>query len=135
MKSSPASTSEPASALDLSQVQDRMDRQLKELKTTINSMEALGKVADGRIQELKAAAEEIQSALMAARQSKPQRSAPPAARLAFTLKETAMMLGVSPISLYRLVERGLIRPSVALRRKIFSKAEIERFLRETTVDF
>lgn len=53
-------------------------------------------------------------------------------RLAFTLKETAALLGISYATAFRLVQRGLLKSSRALRCKIISKSEIERFLRETT---
>ena len=55
-----------------------------------------------------------------------------APKLALTRVEAADALDVSPATLDRLVKRGLIRPSRALRRPLFSNAEIERFLRETT---
>ena len=53
-------------------------------------------------------------------------------RLAFTMKETAEILGVSYITVHRLIQRGLLKSSLALRHKIISKAEIERFLKETS---
>jgi DNA-directed RNA polymerase specialized sigma24 family protein len=46
--------------------------------------------------------------------------------------ETAEMLGISSKTVRRLLERGLLRCSSSLRRKIISKKEIERFLRETS---
>jgi predicted site-specific integrase-resolvase len=55
-----------------------------------------------------------------------------APKLALTRVEAADALDVSPATLDRLVKRGLIRPSRALRRPLFSIAEIERFLRETS---
>src|SRR5207249_12148333 len=55
-----------------------------------------------------------------------------APKLALTRVEAADALDVSPATLDRLVKRGLLRPSRALRRPLFSIAEIERFLRETT---
>jgi excisionase family DNA binding protein len=54
------------------------------------------------------------------------------ARLAFTVAETAEVLGVSPATVYRLLKRGLLRSSSALRHKIIARAEIERFLKETS---
>lgn len=51
-------------------------------------------------------------------------------RLAYTTRQTAEILGVSYVSIHRLVKRGLLRPNRALRHKLFSRAEIERFLRE-----
>ena len=53
-------------------------------------------------------------------------------RLAYTMRETAEMLGISYQTVYRLVKRGLLKPSGALRNKIISRAEIERFLKETS---
>jgi DNA-binding transcriptional MerR regulator len=55
-----------------------------------------------------------------------------APKLALTRVEAAEALDVSPATLDRLVKRGLLRPSRALRRPLFSIAEIERFLRETS---
>ena len=42
------------------------------------------------------------------------------------------MLGISPASLDRLVQRGLIKPCRALHKPLFAVSELERFLRETT---
>ena len=53
-------------------------------------------------------------------------------KLALTRVEAADALDVSPATLDRLVKRGLLRPSRALRRPLFAIAEIQRFLRETT---
>lgn len=52
-------------------------------------------------------------------------------RLAFSIQETAAMLGLSDKSVRRLIWRGLLRPSRALRHIRIPKDEIERFLRET----
>lgn len=51
-------------------------------------------------------------------------------RLAYTVQETAELIGVSPITVYRLIYRGLLRANKYLRRKIISKKELERFLEE-----
>ena len=53
-------------------------------------------------------------------------------RLALTREEAAVALGISIPTLDRLVQRGLLRPSRALRRPLFPVPEIERFLRETS---
>jgi hypothetical protein len=53
-------------------------------------------------------------------------------KLAFSRREAATMLGISPASLDRLVVRGLLKPSRALRKPLFAISELERFLRETT---
>lgn len=55
-------------------------------------------------------------------------------RLALTRQETAKALGVTPITVDRLVARGLLRPCRALRRPLFPIPEIERFLRETSAE-
>ena len=52
-------------------------------------------------------------------------------RLAYSRTETAKLLGVSPITIDRLAKRGLLRPSRAIRRPLYSKSEIQRFLEET----
>jgi len=52
-------------------------------------------------------------------------------RDAYTLKETAQKLGISYMSVFRLVKRGQLKPCVALRIKLISQLEIERFLRES----
>ncbi|MGH7950402.1 MAG: helix-turn-helix domain-containing protein [Limisphaerales bacterium] len=46
--------------------------------------------------------------------------------------EAAIYLGVSKITIDRLTKRGLLRPSRALRHPIFSKDDLDRFLRETS---
>jgi predicted site-specific integrase-resolvase len=56
----------------------------------------------------------------------------PPNRLALTQKEAAEALGISQVTLWRLVKRGLIRPSLALRTPLYPISELERFLRETT---
>jgi excisionase family DNA binding protein len=53
-------------------------------------------------------------------------------RLAFSMKETAQLLGVSYLTIHRLIKRGILRSSNALRTKLISRAEIERFLATTT---
>ncbi len=53
-------------------------------------------------------------------------------KMAYTMQETADVLGVSYITVHRLLKRGLLRSSSALRHKIIPISEIERFLRSTT---
>ena len=55
-------------------------------------------------------------------------------KLALSRIEAAAAIGVSTASLDRLRERGLLKPSLALRRPLYPIFEIERFLRETTLD-
>jgi excisionase family DNA binding protein len=57
--------------------------------------------------------------------------ASPMDRLAYGVRETAQLLGVSDKSVRRLIARGLLKPSRALRHLLIPRAEIERFLKET----
>ncbi len=59
----------------------------------------------------------------------PSQSDPFKGRLMFTIKETAEMLGLSHRSVYRLVQRQILKTSRALRHIKIPKAEIERFLK------
>ena len=52
-------------------------------------------------------------------------------KLAFNRREAAAMLSISPPTLDRLTERGLLRPSRATRRPLYSVAELQRFLADT----
>jgi DNA-binding transcriptional MerR regulator len=45
--------------------------------------------------------------------------------------EAARALGLSPATIDRLTIKGLLRPSRATRRPIYSVKEIERFLKDT----
>jgi len=49
-------------------------------------------------------------------------------RLGYGRKEAAELLGISPISVDRLVQRGLLKPCRALRRPLFTEVELLRFL-------
>lgn len=58
---------------------------------------------------------------------------PDSMRMAFSVFETAEILGVSDKTVRRLINRKLLRASRALRHLLISKKEIERFLQETSV--
>jgi len=47
------------------------------------------------------------------------------------MAETARILGVSYITVHRLLKRGKLRSSSALRHKLIPMTEIERFLKTT----
>lgn len=49
-------------------------------------------------------------------------------RLAYTLKQLCAELGLSPVTIYRLDAHGLLKSVPGIRRKIYSRAEVERFL-------
>lgn len=55
----------------------------------------------------------------------------PLPRLAYSIDETAQMLGVCTKTVRRLISRRLLRPSRALRHLLIPRTEIERFLKET----
>jgi excisionase family DNA binding protein len=55
---------------------------------------------------------------------------PPPDRLTFSVKEVAAMLGVNSKTIYRLLDRQLIRSLKALRHHRIPRGELERFLRE-----
>lgn len=59
--------------------------------------------------------------------------AAPAERLAFSVAETAAMLGISEKSVRRLISRGVLSCSRALRHLLIPRKEIERFLNNTVV--
>ncbi|MGI8436104.1 MAG: helix-turn-helix domain-containing protein [Chthoniobacterales bacterium] len=56
---------------------------------------------------------------------------PTVRRLGYGRIEAARLLGISPPTLDRLVARGLLKPSRALRRPLFTEAELLRFLEDT----
>jgi DNA-directed RNA polymerase specialized sigma24 family protein len=53
-------------------------------------------------------------------------------RLAYTMRETADIIGVSYITVHRLLKRGKLRASDAIRNKVIPLSEIQRFLKEST---
>ena len=53
-------------------------------------------------------------------------------KLAYTLREASDVLGLSTRTIRRLVNRGLLHPSRASQRFIFSHKELDRFLEQTT---
>ena len=53
-------------------------------------------------------------------------------RLAYTRAEAAQILGLSTISIDRLTKRGLLNPSRATRRPLYTKTELQRFLKDTS---
>ena len=53
-------------------------------------------------------------------------------RLLFTKRETCELLGLSETTLWRLEQRGLLRPVAHIRHKRFSRQEIDRFIAKGT---
>lgn len=54
-------------------------------------------------------------------------------RLAFSVKEAAEILGLSPKSIRRLIDRRVLRVSRALRHLRIPKSELARYLHDTLV--
>ena len=54
-------------------------------------------------------------------------------RLALTTNETAAALGIKPTTVWRLTQRGLLRPNRATRRPLYPLSEVQRFLEEGTI--
>ncbi len=52
-------------------------------------------------------------------------------RLSYSTREAAEIIGVSYITMHRLLKRGYIKSSSALRTKIIAHSELERFLKVT----
>ena len=50
-------------------------------------------------------------------------------KMAYSMQETADVLGISYFTVHRLIKRGLLRSSTALRHKLIPLTEIERFLK------
>jgi len=50
------------------------------------------------------------------------------ARLAYTLKQLCAELSLSPDTVYKLEAQGRIKSLPGIRRKIYSRTEVERFL-------
>lgn len=64
-------------------------------------------------------------------QTSSQRSAQPATvlpRLGYSVEETGQILGIAPVTVYRLIQRGKLRSASGLRTKVIALKEIERFL-------
>jgi len=86
------------------------------------------KLSASDVQIAIAVAGKLESFLRTAIREELQRETVPLPRLGYSLKETAVILGVSYASVYRLNQRGELKCSNALRHKIVPRAEIVRFL-------
>ena len=78
---------------------------------------------------------QVEASESKAETSQNNQSASPLPRLAYTMRETAQILGVSYITVHRLIKRGKLRASDAIRNKVIPLMEIERFLRESVAAF
>lgn len=53
-------------------------------------------------------------------------------KLAYSTREAARLLSIAEKTLYRLRERGLIRPMVATRHLLWAHKELQRFVEEVS---
>jgi ribosomal protein S20 len=53
-------------------------------------------------------------------------------KMGYKRAEAAIYLGVAKVTIDRLTQRGLLHPSRALRHPIYSRDDLDRFLRETS---
>jgi excisionase family DNA binding protein len=101
---------------------------IKRLAGAFSSLAStITEIIDGRLKSIPPVVAEHKRANMAV----PSEGKGGLPRLAFTMQETADILGVSYKTVHRLLQRGLLKGSRALRHKIIPRTEIERFLKET----
>ena len=74
---------------------------------------------------------EITKGTMKKQNKNSQPGTPGIPKLALSRHEAANALGLSAVTIDRLTERGLLKPSRATRRPLYPVVEIERFLKDT----
>jgi len=52
----------------------------------------------------------------------------PTPRLSYKIKEAAQILGVSPVTVRRAIDRGLIKPCRAFRHTLISAEQLKKFV-------
>jgi excisionase family DNA binding protein len=57
----------------------------------------------------------------------PDRNAP-TPRLSYKIKEAAQILGVSPVTVRRAIDRGLLKPCRAFRHTLISAEQLKKFI-------
>jgi len=58
----------------------------------------------------------------------------PTSKLAYSKKELGELLGISPVTIWRLEMRGFIHSVPGMRHKIYSQREVDRFLKASSSD-
>lgn len=59
------------------------------------------------------------------------KACPTSSRMFLSVGEVSASFGVSPKSVYRLLERGLLKSSSALRHKLILKSSVDEFVAAT----
>jgi excisionase family DNA binding protein len=52
----------------------------------------------------------------------------PAPRLSYKIKEAAQILGVSPVTVRRAIDRGLLKPCRVFRHTLISAEQLKKFI-------
>jgi excisionase family DNA binding protein len=52
----------------------------------------------------------------------------PTPRLSYKIKEAAQILGVSPVTVRRAIDRGLLKPCRAFRHTLISAEQLKKFI-------
>ena len=58
----------------------------------------------------------------------------PSKRIFLSVEEVAQLFGLSKKTVYRLVDRGLLRSSNAVRHKMILKASVDEFVAKTVLN-
>ncbi len=56
---------------------------------------------------------------------------PPSARIFLSVQEVAQLFGTSTKTVYRLLDRGLLKSSSALRHRMILRASVDEFVAKT----
>ena len=117
-----------ANSVERAHVQDRLQFaiELAVLRERMSQLAPMGTSQRNANQLAEAAAEFLRTLSVGASGS---RELP---KIAYNRVEAGTILGMSPMTVDRLVARGLLRASRATRRPMFTMAELERYMRETS---
>ena len=61
----------------------------------------------------------------------PRQTIDPSQRIFLSATEVALLMGISKKTVYRLLDRGLLKSSSALRHKMILRASVDEFVAQT----
>ena len=61
----------------------------------------------------------------------PRQTIDPSQRIFLSATEVALLMGISKKTVYRLLDRGLLKSSSALRHKLILRASVDEFVAQT----